>query len=123
MENKVVQEGNVELKFEDNKIYVSGNIDCQNPRYFMEPFFSEIHEHMINSKLKKIVIDITALKFLNSSGIRELVDWVMKLDTIPDDQKYAITFLCNPEYLWQESSIATIVFLNSDFVNKEEVYS
>ena len=120
--NKVVKEANVELKFIDNTIYISGNIDCQNPRYFMEPFFTDIHNFLIENSIKKVITDITQLKFLNSSGIRELVDWVMKLESLSEREKYSITFLCNPDYLWQESSIATIVFLNNELVNKEDVY-
>lgn len=116
----IVKEANVELKIENNIIYMSGNIDCQKPRYFMEPFFSKAHKYFIDNGIKKVTVDITDLKFLNSSGIRELVDWVMKLSELPEKQKYLITFLCNPDYLWQESSITTIAFLDSEHIKKED---
>ena len=70
-------------------------------------------------RVKDIIVDITNLRFLNSAGIRELVDWVMKLNSLTEDEKYKIKFLCSSEHKWQESSISTLIYLNPEFTSKE----
>ncbi|OHD05401.1 MAG: hypothetical protein A2086_13655 [Spirochaetes bacterium GWD1_27_9] len=115
---KKVVEGNVELKAEGDTIFINGNIDCQGPGKFMNPFFSDVHNDILKNSMKNVKLDIRKLTFLNSSGIKELVEWIMKLDILSDAQKYTITILTNPEFMWQESSISTLVYLNTNYVKK-----
>ena len=85
----------------------------------MEPFLNEVHASIVDNNIKDITVDITDLRFLNSAGIRELVDWVMKLNSLEDDKKYKIKFLCSSEHKWQESSMSTLIYLNPDYTSKE----
>lgn len=114
----LVNEGNVQLRGEGDTVLISGNIDSQAPSKFLMPFFKDVHNEVISKNIKEIKLDIRKLNFLNSSGIKELVDWILKLDTLPEEQKYVITILTNPELLWQESSISTLVYLNTKLVKK-----
>jgi hypothetical protein len=118
-----VQKGGMELKAEGTTVYISGCVNHPSPGMFIEPFISEVHNRTIEQNVKEIVVDITDLRFLNSAGIRELVDWVMKLGSLTEDKKYKIKFLCSNEYQWQESSISTLVYLNSECTSKESVKS
>ncbi len=63
-------------------------------------------------------IDIKDLKFLNSSGIKEFVDWVMDLSTLSEEQQYFVEVITNPDQIWQESSISTLVYLNQKLIKK-----
>ena len=114
-----IKEGGVELKTEGTRVFITGCINHPKPGIFMEPFIDKVHNNIIENKIKDIIVDITNLRFLNSAGIRELVDWVMKLNSLTEDEKYKIKFLCSPEHKWQESSISTLIYLNPEFTSKE----
>lgn len=114
-----VNESGVSMAFEDDTINISGSIDCVDPGLFMLPFLNEAHEYILEQAMEEVNVDIVKLNFLNSSGIKEFVEWIMKLEFLPDDQKYSIIFQCNHEFLWQEPSIKTLAFLNPDFVRMQ----
>ena len=116
---ETVSQGGVELKVDGTTVHISGCINHPSPGVFIEPFISKIHNSIIDNKIKSIAVDISDLRFLNSAGIRELVDWVMKLNTLQDDDKYKIKFICSSEHKWQESSISTLIYLNPEFTSKE----
>ncbi|MBN2444762.1 MAG: hypothetical protein JXJ04_25625 [Spirochaetales bacterium] len=117
----MVSEGGVELKTAGTTIFISGCINHPKPGNFMEPFIESVHSAIIEKGIKEIIVDITDLRFLNSAGIRELVDWVMKLNSLPEDKIYKIKFLCSSEHKWQESSMSTLIYLNPDHTSKETV--
>jgi hypothetical protein len=116
-----VQKGGMELKANGTTVFISGCVNHPAPGMFIEPFISEVHNSVLSNNIKEIVVDITDLRFLNSAGIRELVDWIMKLGNLTEDKKYRIKFLCSSEYQWQESSMSTLVFLNPECTSKETV--
>lgn len=102
-----------------NKVVsIIGNIDSRQPGNLLKVFFTDLSNEMITNKIKKITIDITKLEFLNSSGIKQFVDWIMSIDNMEDDEKYEIDIITNPELLWQESSISSLIFLNPHYVRK-----
>ncbi len=114
-----VNESGVTMTVSGNKIVMKGNVDSAQPGKFMQPFFAEVHENILKNGIKSIEVDIKELNFLNSSGIKELVAWIMKLESVPAAEQYKIKFLCNKDLLWQESSISTILFLNPDMISQE----
>ncbi len=113
-----VKMNNVEMKASGTTIYFIGSINHPKPGDFMEAFIKEAHESIVRNHIEEIKVDITRLRFLNSAGIRELVDWVVKLGSLPDHQKYKIQFIYSAEYKWQESSAATLVYLNPRYLSK-----
>lgn len=114
-----VNHGGICLEFTGNRVVLKGMLDDENPGVFMEPFIDKVHDSIIEQGLKSITIDITELAYLNSSAIKEIVYWVLKQKNLTDQEVYTITFLCNSQFLWQESSISTIIFLNPDYIKKE----
>ena len=116
---KSVKNSGIEIYTEGITIYFSGSINHPHPGEFLEPFIQEVHKEIIANKIKGIKVDIKDLKFLNSAGIREFVDWVMQLNKLPDEKKYKIQFICSSRYKWQESSMSTLIYLNSSYLSKE----
>ncbi|HBD95503.1 MAG: hypothetical protein A2015_08025 [Spirochaetes bacterium GWF1_31_7] len=100
---------------------IIGTIDSSTPGEFLSPFFKSLHEQIVSSNVKKINIDITGLSYINSSSIKELVSWIIMQKSLPDDQEYMMNFICNSEYLWQDSSITTVSFLNPSKITKEVI--
>jgi hypothetical protein len=115
---KPVSESGIEMTAEGTTITFAGSINHPRPQVFMEPFIEDVHNSIVNNKIKEIDLDITELRFLNSSGIREIVDWVLKMSKLPEDEKYKINFVCSKQHKWQESSITTLIYLNQNYTNK-----
>jgi hypothetical protein len=102
----------VELKAEGTHVKFSGFINHPRPGEYLAPFIDAVHNAIIEEKIKEVVVDLTDLRFLNSSGIREFVDWILRLNNLEDEEKYTIKFLCSNEHKWQDLSMTTITFLN-----------
>jgi anti-anti-sigma regulatory factor len=64
-------EGALLLKFK-------GSIDQTNPGEFMDPMLDRVHERVLANKVPHVIADFTELQFCNSSGIKALINWVMK---------------------------------------------
>jgi len=116
---KSVKNSGIEIYTKGMTIYFSGSINHPRPGEFLKPFIQEVHSEIIKKNIKEIKVDIKDLKFLNSAGIRELVDWIMQLNELPEEKKYKILFICSSEQKWQESSILTLMYLNSKYLSKE----
>ncbi|HBD92672.1 MAG: hypothetical protein A2015_14750 [Spirochaetes bacterium GWF1_31_7] len=113
-----VNTSGVEIKVVDTSVVFSGSIDCANPNEFLTPFLTELHDKIMKSGIKEIKFDIRKLSFLNSSGIKAIADWILKVDALDMSQKYTIVIMTSTEYKWQESSMSTLVYLGPGFIKK-----
>lgn len=115
---KPVNYKGIVLEVKDDYVCLSGNIGVEHPGKFMEAFFIEVHDAFIKAGVKEVRVDIKNLKFLNSSGIKEIVKWVLNIDQMSDETKYSLTILYNSDILWQEACISSIVNLNPNLIKK-----
>ena len=88
-----------------------GDIDMEDPSIVLDPLFEKIHQGMVAKKIPFIVADFKGLTFLNSSGIKAVAKWIMKLAMLPPDQKYQIRIAHNKAITWQVTSLPTLTFL------------
>jgi hypothetical protein len=93
--------GKVRLRVEGDTIYVAGEIDQLSPRDFMAGFLEIVHNMALGEKLALVRVDVTELAFLNSSGIKEFLSWILRRNRIPPEKKYRINFLFDPTVSWQ----------------------
>ncbi len=89
----------------------TGDIDMEDPSLILDPLFDKIHNGIIDSSFKEVIADFKALNFLNSSGIKAVAKWIMKLSEVDDDQKYIIKIIHNKDITWQVTSLPTLTFL------------
>lgn len=113
-----IKEQNYSIEFQNNNIKISGTIEIKNPNDNFTNHIKKIHSLILENNLKNIILDLTTLEFMNSSGIKGLVEWILKLEELSEDQKYKIEFIYNPKILWQESTINTLLFLNEKLLTK-----
>jgi hypothetical protein len=112
------------LRDTDDGIMIScdGTIDMEYPQTTLDTYFGRIHEAVINNKIKTVYCDLTQLLFINSSGIRCLIKWLMRLKDIKDSKKrYNMIFLISKEYEWQHSSLGFLKELCPDLIQLKEV--
>lgn len=118
--DKMEKDG-VKLEYKDAILYISGIITSQKPGEFLDPYFTDFNEKAAKSGLKEITVDIRELSYLNSAGIRSLVDWILAMEELPADKKYKINILCSSQHQWQKTSINSLTFLSPSLVTKKEV--
>jgi hypothetical protein len=92
-------------------IRFSGRIDDADPGAFMDPTLEGIHVQIVASGLREVAADFTELSFLNSSGIKSLIKWIMRQTELDEEQKYKIKFLYSGRVTWQQTSLKALTYL------------
>lgn len=92
-------------------IVFSGNIELQNPGEVLDPCFAQVHEEVTTNSVKELVLDFTTLEFLNSSGIKSLINWFIKLPQLPEDKRYNLLIKSNKDITWQDTTFRSISML------------
>lgn len=108
--------GRASLSGDGNVITLRGEIDQQNPKSFLAPFFEQVHAAAEAEDLREVKVDIRALIFLNSSAVKELIGWVLKRNRLPPGKKYVIEFIYDSSILWQRVTLPSLSQLDPDFV-------
>ena len=93
------------------KLKFNGEIDMEDPGLVLDPLFDKVHSGAQKNNFEDVIVDFQELNFLNSSGIKALAKWVMKLSELPDDKKYKIKVSHNKDITWQVTSLPTLTYL------------
>lgn len=93
--------GKINLRVEADTVFIAGEIDQLSPRDFLGGFFEIVHNMAIGESLGEVKVDLTRLAFLNSSGIKEFLSWILQRNRVPPEKKYRINFLFDPTVTWQ----------------------
>lgn len=113
---ETVHEDDVTLSFKEDTVYISGNIVQMKPELYMQNFFKEVHQYVLEHEMKCVYVNITKLNFLNSAGVKVLIDWIISITEVPEDSKYQLFFICNPKSFWQGTSINTLTIIDPHIV-------
>ena len=103
----LVLEG-VEISVQDHAIHFAGVISMRSPAETVTPFLRKIHDAVIEAGVKALTVDLTKLRFMNSSSIRSLVDWVEWIRGESEDKRYVLHFVTKPDVLWQTTTLTAI---------------
>ena len=101
----------IEGTTEGGTLTFTGDIDMADPSPILDPLFEKVHSQAVEGGAKLIQLDFNQLHFLNSSGIKAIAKWIMRLATVSDEQKYTIRILHNEQITWQVTSLPTLTFL------------
>lgn len=93
------------------EVHFIGDIDMEDPSVILDPLFEKVHTGVVNNKLGEVIANFKELNFLNSSGIKAVAKWIMKLAMLPADKKYNIRIQHNKAITWQVTSLPTLTFL------------
>ena len=108
--------GRVSLRAEGEIVFVTGEIDQQSPRDFLAGFLEIVHNMALGEKLTEIKVNVTELSFLNSSGIKEFLSWILRRHRLSLDKRYMINFLFDPAVAWQPITLPRLRDLDPDGV-------
>jgi hypothetical protein len=95
------------ISAKDDTITIQGDIEDRDPGEYLNPFFGKAIEQMGDV----VKIDLTKLAFINSSGIKSLISFVMgrKEDS-------SVEFHVDHEKTWQTTSIETVKSLDEEHI-------
>lgn len=94
-----------------NTIVLEGDIDHNDPEIFIKPFF----EKVLLQKFKLLIIDMGNLEYLNSSGIKCLLDFIKAKS--PNSK---VIIKTDFKKTWQKKSMAVVQSLDEDNISLEE---
>jgi hypothetical protein len=115
---KPVKVEDVEIRVVNTTVLIIGRLTHSEPDMFLWPFIQSMHKAILKNQIKNISIDLRQLSFINSASLAEFVRWINLLETVGDEERYTIQFICNANQRWQEASISSLVYLNPQCVSK-----
>lgn len=98
----------VEITVERDVVAMKGVLSMRSPSETVTPFLRRVHLAAADAGVKKLTVDMTELRFMNSSSIRSLVDWVEWIRKEPDARRYRLVFVTKPEVTWQQTTMSAI---------------
>ena len=75
------------------------------------------HLQAAQGHLERVVVDLRALEFMNSSCFKVFVSWLSEVRQLA--QPYRVRVLSNPERHWQRRSLAALTAFASGLVEVE----
>jgi len=103
----LIMEG-IEITAQKDSVCMKGVLSMRSPSETVTPFLRRVHMAAVDGGVKKVTVDLTELRFMNSSSIRSLVDWVEWIRKEPESRRYRLVFITKPEVTWQQTTLAAI---------------
>ena len=98
------------------RIMLLGRMDFVNPSKIFGTYFDDIHKKIVQAGIDHIKLDFTKLEFFNSSAIKLFIRWLAKLARGPENQKYKVTIIYDPEKPWQETGLTPFKYLAPEII-------
>lgn len=97
-----------QIRVTPDAILFSGTMASRNPGRSLTPYLHGLHRAAIGDAVRELRVDFTQLRFMNSSSIRSLIDWVEWIQKEPEAQRYRLRFVANPHLTWQQTTLSVI---------------
>ena len=100
---------------------IMGDIDMRDTFIDFLPYLLKVHEALIQNKIKLMKLNLLKLTFLNSNGIKSLINWIMKLTELPVENQYKVHITASTDIAWQESTLPVLQKLFPDCIVIEQM--
>lgn len=111
----------LQIKIDGSSITMTGEINEKEPGKDLKDFFEELNLYFVDKKINEVSIDVRSLFFLNSSGIKEIIKWIMNLNEIYRKSRGKIKFYCSKDITWQKPSFVPISNISPGIIYVDEV--
>jgi len=95
---------------------LEGAVDVENPAAQLKPYLDALHEAAAAKQVAEVVLDFRPLTFMNSSGIKQFVAFILKDAQTGADKQYKIRVLYDQGVTWQASSLPILKKLQPGLV-------
>lgn len=96
-------------------VYFTGTADM-NVKSQVDSFLCEVHAEACRTGIATVVVDLSALEFINSSFIKGFVTWITAVQAMANG-RYRISFLFKAARDWQRRSVGALSRLANDVVS------
>lgn len=97
----------------------AGEISGRDPVAELGPHLRGVHDAAAGGG--DLTVDVTALTFVNSSGLRLFLDWVGWIAGEPEARRYRLRFRARRDVTWQRASFPAIAMLGGASVTLDQV--
>ena len=125
---KLIQEEKFSInnKIIENNLHIifHGSIDLPDPGIVISPFLIEVHDSIIANESKEVYFDISELSYINSSGIKAIIKFIINILPLSPKKKYKVIFQYDPQKGWQPSSFRPVTMLApkiTEMIEKKDV--
>ncbi len=102
------------------QIAISGAIEMRDPGIVLNPYWNGLDDEIRKRGIKRVVVDMRDLNFMNSSGILTLVRWVTRVKG-HGNKPYQIDLQFDRNVTWQRTSVPTLAKLAPEIVTATEI--
>ena len=96
-------------------LFLFGHLDLPNPDEFLAPFLRAFHNKLIDANIKKVILDIKNLTFINSSSVKVFLNWLMhNVKPMEENLRYRVELAYNKDSVWQFSAFKPLSIFVSD---------
>jgi len=99
------------------RLVFSGEVDMRDPSEELLPYLLEVHRAVLEEKIALLEVDFSALTFMNSSGLKMLISWIMEIKDLAPEERYTLRVIHDPESVWQSSSLPVLRKLLPDHIS------
>ncbi|MFO0625879.1 MAG: hypothetical protein U0325_09715 [Polyangiales bacterium] len=97
----------------------AGEIASRDPVAEVGPHLRGVHDAAAGGG--DLTVDVTALTFVNSSGLRLFLDWVGWIAAEPEARRYRLRFRARRDVTWQRAAFPAIAMLGGMSVTLDQV--
>jgi hypothetical protein len=105
-----------------NSVALRGSISSRDPGAELTSFTRSLHDGAVGDRVSELLVDLSGLSFVNSSGIRLFVDWATWLKETKDPP-YVLRFVTDRRITWQRTSFKVLTSMFGDVLKVVEVGS
>jgi len=103
---------------EPNRVTMKGTITVQDGGG-LSNFFRVLHDRARENELSEIELDVTGLRFVNSSAIRLFIDWAVWVHA---DGAYKLRCRIDSRQTWQRTSFSALLAMVDDAIVVEAAH-
>ena len=85
----------------------SGTLDARDVTTQLQPRLLELHEQILKAGCAQVVLDFSAVDYMNSSAIKCFMAWFLRAERAPG-LPYGIDVVFDPGRTWQYVSFTTM---------------
>ena len=99
-----------------NRVTMKGTLTVQDGGG-LSSFFRALHDRARENRLSEIELDVTHLRFVNSSAIRLFIDWAVWVHA---DGAYTLRCRIDRRQTWQKTSFSALLAMVDDAIVVED---
>ncbi len=101
-------------------VVLRGDSDARDAGTALDDFLvKRVHPAVVAAGLRLLQLDVTGLEFLNSAGIKALVNWLIAIKKQPQPDRYFIVLQYDEGITWQSKGLKPLACVAPSFLRLE----